>query len=382
MTAIGFAIGNPIATEAIKGIGLNLASNLIQSGSTKLKESWFSSSNGILNHDIQQAFVRAFIKASKHLEREYFRVCQNISKEEALATEYLFSQFREQAFELFLSSKDSAISEEDLKICLYAEESSSQAVVWSRIESFFTTYSRQLKNFLEENLLKTVVFCFGEELKKETEEGKRAWRAFQRMLLEGIQKEVETINASQTLIRQDLKKLDFIGRNVKLMSYVLQYRLIEPLGEDVKFIRKNVEEIHEKVHKIHDLVEKINPPPFFDESTFREEYNEILRRVMIANTAFELNSIRPEIEYLEKKYPGQKDIFFLKNKFERAYTYEMNHPTLENPLATVHPSEQPTMETKIQTDYSSNRLLKIIGASLFLALLLIMLLVVIWWLIA
>lgn len=356
MTAIGFAIGNPIATEVIKGIGLNLASDILQRGSSKLKETWFSTEYGILNHDIQKAFVRAFVESSDYLEKQYFQSVEDefLDKNQKGEVKDLFRQMREQAAEVFLEDNASAISEDDLKICLYKDEKSGQEIVWQKIRPIVSTFDSHLQNFLRKNLLKIVVFFFAEELKKETQEGVRAWRAFQRLLLEGIKAEVETIGASQELIQADLKKLDFIARDVKLMSYVLQYRLIEPLGADLKIIKEGVFEIREKVEKIHGLVEKINSPPVFDENQFRREYNEALHRVMFANSAYELNSVKHQLEYMEKKYPDHPDIFFLKDKFNRAQIYETkNHPSFYPGATQYGTTSPPVSQNKASLPVSS-----------------------------
>src|SRR5437879_2546006 len=63
VTAVGFAIGGKIAEATMVGIGINLASHILASGSAKLKERWLSSTEGIRNHDIQLALNRAFKKA-------------------------------------------------------------------------------------------------------------------------------------------------------------------------------------------------------------------------------------------------------------------------------------------------------------------------------
>lgn len=346
MTAIGFAIGNPIATEAIKGIGLNLSSNLLQSGSTKLKESWFSSDHGILNHDIQQAFVRAFVQSSSLLETEYFKRHQPAAQSEKWAIEYLFGQFRQQSFEVFLISNESAITDSDLKDCLYAEPQRAEAVIWSRIESFLATYSLTLKKFLRENLLKTVVFCFGEELKKDTEQGKRAWRAFQRLMLEGIGAEIKILNANQELIRRDLGKLDLIARDIQTLDRVIRRDLIDSLGADLQIIRENVLQMRDRLDEIHGFMGKLKPQPAFDEFEFRSEYNDALHRVMTARSPYELNAVRHKIEYLEDKYPNKQEIYFLRDKFDRANRYEtLNAP----PTAIGMP--QTSAETKQNIPY-------------------------------
>ena len=389
LTAIGFAIGNPIATEAIKGIGLNLSSNLLQSGSTKLKESWFSSANGILNHDIQQAFVRAFVETSTLLETEYFKRNKTISEGEKWAVEYLFGQLRLQSFEVFLISDDSAITDSELMDCLYAEDQKAEAVIWSRIEKPLATYSQSLKSFLRENLLKTVVFCFGEELKKNTEQGIRAWRAFQRLILEGIGAEIKTLNANQDLMMRDLGKLDFIANDIQSLNRYIRHDLIDSLGADLKIIRENVLDIHHKVSEIHGFMGNLKPQPAFDENEFRNEYNEALHRVLNAHSHYELNAVRHQIKYLEDKYPNKQEIYFLRDKFDRANRYEQmanyappaNMQTMQNlPAAKPASLGQPTPYSPSSEQRSASPVFMIIGAVIFLGLIAAAVFFLLWWL--
>jgi len=387
MTAIGFAIGHPIATEALKGIGLNLASNLVQSGSTKLKENWFSSVNGILNHDVQQAFVRAFVETSSLLETEYFKQNPPNSQSEKWAVEYLFGQFRQQSFDVFLISADSAITDTDLKACLYAEEQQAQTIIWSRIENLLATYSLTLKNFLRENLLKTVVFCFGEELKKDNEQGRRAWRAFQRLLLEGIGAELKTLNASQELIQRDLGKLNFIANDIQLLDHYVRHELIDSLGADLKFIKDKISGMDTKLDEIRGLVGNLKPQREFDEFEFRNEYNEALHRVLKANSSYELNSVRHQIKYLEDKYPNHRDVYFLREKFERANRHEvmlnMSAPPTENFKVQNAP---PTManysppEIVFSAQKKSSPLIFVVPLIVFVGFIITALIFLWWWL--
>ncbi len=367
MTVIGFAIGNPIVTEAIKGIGLNLASNLVQRGSTSLRENWFSSENGILNHDIQQAFVRGFVEAMRLLEKEYYRVRGTPGANELWMVQDLFQQLKEQAFEVFIVSDDFAISDDDLKNCLYGDEQTSQTVIWSRIEILLGGYIPYFRLFLRDNLLKTVLFCFGEELKKDTAEGKRAWRAFQRLLLEGIRADLKKLTENQQLILSDLQKLDLIADGVYEINEYIRRGIFDSLADDVKFIRENVGEINEKVDRLHTLVEKINPSPVFDENIFRQEYNDTYRRVMFAKSSYELNSVKHQIEYLEKKYPHQQEIFYLKDQFDRAFRYEAAQTMPESVGADYHTTMQslpPMMDSSPK--YSPKGLFLLIGIILVL----------------
>ena len=68
----GFATGNPVITSVVGGIGVNWAADLTQ-------EAWghacrrLLGESGLLNHDLQQAMVRAFRQAITHLEDAWWK---------------------------------------------------------------------------------------------------------------------------------------------------------------------------------------------------------------------------------------------------------------------------------------------------------------------
>ena len=70
------------------------------------------------------------------------------------------------------------------------------------------TSDQSLKSLIRENLLDKVLLFFGEELKKDDKENNKAWRAFQRLLLEGIKKDIREVKDEVNLIKEDLQKLD------------------------------------------------------------------------------------------------------------------------------------------------------------------------------
>jgi hypothetical protein len=115
ITAIGLAIGGTIGASVMAGIGINLCSNIVQSGNTKLKEHWLTSSNGILNHDIQRALTRAYIRAIENLKNQYFELSEfdALTKKEKIDIKTFFKQLVEQAYTTFLPSLEKAITDID-----------------------------------------------------------------------------------------------------------------------------------------------------------------------------------------------------------------------------------------------------------------------------
>lgn len=237
ITAVGFAVGGEIGAAIMGGIGVNLSSNIIQSGAKNLKEKWLGSTNGILNHDIQQALVRAFIKSLSSLEEKYFALeeTKELSKEKKKAIKSLFQELENEAQIVFLPSIEKAVTENEIKSYLYADPQEARNALWERIDEtklIYSYYGEHFKNFLRDNCLDEIVFWFGKELETDNKENNKAWRAFQRMLLEGIQADVKAVKASQDVVKRDLKKLDKIRKQLDEIKNTIDHRLPnEPFQE-------------------------------------------------------------------------------------------------------------------------------------------------------
>lgn len=230
ITVIGFALAGTTGAAIMGGIGINLWSNIIQNGAVNLKERWLLSNDGILNHDIQQALVRAFVKALTNLEAKYFVLeeTNSLPKEKQEAIKSLFQELKDQAQTVFLPSVEKAINEQEVKVYLYDSPQEAERKLWARIEGtklIYTYYGAHFKNFLRAGCLAEIVFWFGEELKTDNRECNKAWRAFQRMLLEGIQADVQAVQAGQDVIRQDLQILDVLRSQLTQLHNTIDQRL-------------------------------------------------------------------------------------------------------------------------------------------------------------
>ncbi|MHB8581254.1 MAG: tetratricopeptide repeat protein [Ignavibacteriaceae bacterium] len=245
VTVAGFVIGGTIGSSVMAGIGINLATNIVHKGTSKLKEHWLTNTNGILNHDIQRALLRAYIKALAQIQNEYFGLydeLQENEKENSGAIRAFFKELTDQAEKSFLSSLERAITEKEVKEYLYNYPESAIDLLWERIgaNDLLYTYNQYFKYFLRKNLLSKVQFYFAEELKTDNRECNKAWRAFQRMLLDGIQADVRDLKKSQVQIQQDLKKLDEIRLQLDRLSTVIDHRLPdEPFQNELEnFLQK------------------------------------------------------------------------------------------------------------------------------------------------
>jgi len=261
---VGYAIGGTIGQAVMAGIGINLGSNIIQFGAVKLKERWLYSNDGILNHDIQLALSRAFIKALAYLEKKYFELdeANALPKDEKKSIKVFFKELREQAQTTFLSHLEKAANEQEIKNFLYGNQDTAADKLWERINRTEDryNYSENFRDFLRQNLLNEVLSFFHEELKTDSKECNKAWRAFQRLLLEGIYADVNAVQASQEVIQQDLQKLDVLGSQLDQLKDTIDHRLSnEPFQEGLE---KAIITIHTVLHDVaktaHQTEETVN----------------------------------------------------------------------------------------------------------------------------
>jgi hypothetical protein len=230
VVGFGWALGGPVGAGMIAGIGINLSSNILQKGSTHLKEKWISAKHGALNQDIQRALGRALVKALTEIEARYFELpeanIQPSEKKKAIRT--LFKELKVEALTIFVTSAEKIVNKEEAKAYLHGEPYAANSKLWERMEGtklLYSYYGEHFKGFLRDSLSDELIFWFGEELKTDERECNRAWRAFQWLLLEGIQDDVKTVRADQELIRQDLLVLDVIKRRLDELKDTIDRRV-------------------------------------------------------------------------------------------------------------------------------------------------------------
>jgi hypothetical protein len=189
VTTAGFFIGGTIGASVMASLGINLASNIIGDSSAKLKSNWIKNKDGILNHDIQRALLRAYLKSLTDLQEIYFNLdeVKSLSKSKKKEIIAFFNILQETAKDAFIPNIEKSIKEKEIQKYLLNDSTEGEELLWTRINSteLLNTYNSHFKDFIKLNLLSKIKFWFGEELKTDTVECNKAWRAFQRLLLEG-----------------------------------------------------------------------------------------------------------------------------------------------------------------------------------------------------
>lgn len=209
---VGLLSGNPILASVVAGIGVNLASDLTRAGWGQVCQRLLGES-GFLNHDLQQALARAFRQALTHLEQTWRETpdAKHIRRVEpgvARETAEVFKMLREDA--AAFCSADSlgrAAGNEQVRQLLYGDETSARRAVAGCLSDYLHGHDPGLIAFLDAHLVQALAFRFGEELKADRPESNRAWRAFQRLLLEGLQTSLAEVRAEQQETQQILEGL-------------------------------------------------------------------------------------------------------------------------------------------------------------------------------
>lgn len=262
VVGVGWALGGPTGATLMAGIGINLGSDIIQKGSTHLKEKWISAKYGVLNHDIQRALARAFVKALASLEARYFELpqanAQPTDKKEAIRG--LFKELKGEAPAVFAASVEKIVSGQEVKEYLYGDPQAATARLWERVEGtklLYTYYGEHFKEFLRDNLNNELVRWFHEELKNDNRECNKAWRAFQWMLLEGIQADLKAVHASQETIRQDLQVLGGIRTQLDELKDTIDRRVAgEPFQQGLEKSLQSIKALLESVAETTQRTEK------------------------------------------------------------------------------------------------------------------------------
>jgi hypothetical protein len=340
ITGVGLAIGGAIGATVMAGIGINLSSIIIHNGCFKLKERWLYSANGLVNHDIQKALARAFSKALSSLEVKYLETEQAsmLEKYERESIKDIFKELKENAETRVFLSLERIQLDSNVKHFLLNDRDFDTAEVWERIvgDEFISKYGLHLKNFIQQHLLNETLFWFGEELKTDNRDCNKAWRAFQRMLLEGMYAEVKAVRANQEQIAQDLRKLDVLGDQLNELQQMIDRRVpnelfqkelenvLNEISPMLHTIVRTSERIDESVKVIQSdvksLLERIEPPPppLASRQMLREELAQIRRSMILADSGYDLQEAFYQVEEFLSKNPHYSEARVLKDQIQAA----------------------------------------------------------------
>jgi hypothetical protein len=386
VTGIGLAVGGIIGATVMAGIGLNLSSNIIHGGCSTLKEKWLNSENGLLNHDVQKALGRAFIKSLSSLEKKYLdpEQTRTLKRSEKESYKDLFRELRNKANETLPATIERIRLDPDIKQFLFAVPEADNNQMWDLFvgDSLVATYGSDFRRFLRDNLLNETLFWFGEELKTDSTDCNKAWRAFQRMLLEGIYAGVQSIQANQVLLSRDLSKLDTIKDQLKELREEIDRRLpdelfqrdietalgtikstLQTISQTSRRIDHNVEIIREDLKS---LLERENEVTGYQDSSpavLEATLTDLRQRMLTAHSKHDLKTVLYETEEFLGKNPHYAGALLLKDQIEEALDHESARRA---PVMAIHQQQR---ARRRMTPILASVFLLMIGSVIFIAFL-------------
>jgi hypothetical protein len=202
LVGVGFLLGGPVLAAVVGGIGVDLLADRVQQGFRATSQQLLGT-GGFLNHDLQCALRRAFVKALAHLETAWWQTpagaqLRRAAPDRAREAEQVFKLLREHAAD-FCSADGlgRAAGNSQVQTLLYADVTAARRAMASCLAGYLHGHDEQLVAFLDSHLVHELAFWFGEELKADRPDSNRAWRAFQRMLLEGLKADLAEMKTAQ-----------------------------------------------------------------------------------------------------------------------------------------------------------------------------------------
>jgi len=212
VVGVGLVTGNPVIATVVGGIGINWASELTRGGWQAACQKLLGSS-GLLNHDLQQALARAFRQALAHLEQAWWETphakhVRRAQPDVARETAQVFKMLQTDT-EKYCKADGirRAANNEQVRQLLNSDETTAVRIMDGCLAGYLHGHDDLLIAFLNKHLVQEVAFWFGEELKADRPESNRAWRAFQRLLLEGLQTSLTEVQAGQRDTQRILENL-------------------------------------------------------------------------------------------------------------------------------------------------------------------------------
>jgi hypothetical protein len=263
--ATGYLLGGHAGEQLLIPAGINLTSTIIHNASRRVKESWVISGKGVLNHDIQQALIRATERALEQIQREYLAQGKKRAlPESADSIKAFFRELKGYVSRFDVHSLGKLIKEKDIKGLLLESQEKGLEEIWRlfKCDQYIHSYHQEFKDFFRSRLFAEVQSAFLEELKTDNAECTRAWRSFQLLLCEGLLEEVRGCKSSQKEIIEALKGLERMEKAIHDLADAVSARQSdEPfqrgLDEALDAVKKQLERISEGTKRIEQTVDRI-----------------------------------------------------------------------------------------------------------------------------
>jgi predicted ATPase/Tfp pilus assembly protein PilF len=253
--AAGFAVTSPIvvailagaapavaiaalggSSVVLQGIGTELAASLTDRASTWCRDRLLSE-DGLLNHDLQEAMRRAFMRAATQLEALWWETPRGGQiwsgpRSGKDPIKGMFKTLQEDANRVLNGSRfRELIGDADVLRQLDENQGSIDQSLNQYLSGTLHGHEDELVKFVKKNFVPTLACCFAEELKAQTVAGSRAWRAYQRLALDGILEGVSSLQAGQSITLAGLAELKVTLDAIEQRLQTLPNATRDPVGE-------------------------------------------------------------------------------------------------------------------------------------------------------
>lgn len=228
--AVGFACAGPIG-GVVTNVGGQMLAGLTERGWAHLLDR-FLGDHGIQEPDLQAAMRRAYIRAMNNLERRWREIAgmdlRPNQTDDNEAVRGLFAMLREDA--------QLALTQENLRTlardpAALRELGSGQAGVRAALDRYLTPYlhghEEGLAALVRKGLEPELAACFAEELKVNDQAHNRAWRTYQRLVLEGLQTAVAAVQSKQFSVSANLKEMAEVLARIDAWAARLDHQVAE-----------------------------------------------------------------------------------------------------------------------------------------------------------
>jgi tetratricopeptide (TPR) repeat protein len=196
---VGLDVGYSVLTKLVGSWNIEQAPQLAAAGWGEFRNRWLTE-HGVLHRDLAFVFAYAFARtlSSTHLADAYhatfhYQHLQRINPPRATACDKLFKRLEADLADfsaapqtILAAGVKSPWFDPDALLCCALTEA--QAALDARLAEYLRGSDEDLLVFIRKQLrLETLSTHFITELQASTEESDRAWRAFQRLLLAGLQ---------------------------------------------------------------------------------------------------------------------------------------------------------------------------------------------------
>jgi SAM-dependent methyltransferase len=209
MSAADPSLMASLVGPTLAGIGLNLFSVATERRLRSAADAWIR--DGRTNEDLQAALVRAYVKAVERSRREYFETedAHRLSGADRDAAKELFEALIEQADGAFLGEAVE-LSDEDLRDFAGGSGEAVPRRILERIgeEHAVPGVDVHVREHLVRTLPSRTAANFIEEMKNPSEDGTKAWRAYERLMLVALRDQVAKVETLQKEAAEQLRRLD------------------------------------------------------------------------------------------------------------------------------------------------------------------------------